>query len=81
LDGKKRCSCGDGCHSFGACLRGKRLRVVVGDSHEITSQWDSDLDRYEWAHRQGIQPASTMRDAVETAIAVSNATGVPYRAD
>lgn len=81
LDGDKRCSCGRGCSSFGACLRGKRLQFTDQAQRQITGDWDRHLDRYEWAVRQGIQPASTMREETEQAIAVSELTGTPYRAD
>jgi hypothetical protein len=80
-DGSKRCSCGAGCHSFGACLRGKNLHVVGGDAKAHNYEWDHHLDRYEYAVGQGIQPAGTTVEAVETAIAVSQASDVPYRAD
>lgn len=51
-----------------------------GQRH-ITSEWDTHLDRYQWAVSQGIQPHSTLREETESAIAISNATGVPFRAD
>jgi hypothetical protein len=53
----------------------------VGIAHEVNTDWDTHLDRYEYAVNQGIQPAGTLREQTEAAIAVSNATGVPYRAD
>lgn len=80
VDGKKRCSCGQGCVSFGACMRRKGLRLAVGNAHDENREWDSHLDLYEYARRQGIQPESTMREATELAIAVSEATGEPYQA-
>jgi hypothetical protein len=80
-DGTKRCSCGKGCPSFGACMRGKNLHTVVGDSKAANYEWDRHLDRYEYAVGQGIQPASTLAEDTETAIAVSQATDTPFRAD
>ena len=80
-DGTKTCSCGKGCHSFGACLRGKNIRTAVGPARDRNAEWDDHLDRYEYAVSQGIQPASTLREATNTAIAISEATGEPYRAD
>lgn len=80
-DGSKRCSCGRGCPSFGACLRGKNLHVVGGESKSVNHEWDHHLDRYAYAVSQGIQPEGTTVEAVETAIAVSRATDIPFRAD
>lgn len=81
LDGGKRCSCGAGCPTFGACMRRKGIQFTDAGQRRITSDWDTHLDRYEWAIRQGIQPTSTLREETERAIAVSEATGEPFRAD
>lgn len=62
-------------------MRRKNLRTAVGTRHDVVSEWDSHLDRYEYARNQGIQPAGTSIEATETAIAISEATGEPYRAD
>lgn len=80
-DGNKRCSCGGGCATFGACLRRKGIRVLDPAQRHVTSEWDTHLDRYAWAVSQGIQPAGTLREDTEAAIAISNATGEPFRAD
>lgn len=80
-DGQKRCSCGQGCPTWGACMRRKGLHYVDAGQRSITSDWDGHLDRYEWAVRQGIQPDSTLREETEFAIALSNETGTPYRGD
>lgn len=79
-DGSKTCSCDAGCRSFGACLRRKGLRYAVGAAHQTNHEWDEHLDRYEYARRQGIQPESTIREATERAIAISELTGEPYQA-
>lgn len=81
IDGDKRCGCGRGCGTFGACIRGKRLQLTDPGQQYITAEWDDHLNRYEWAVRQGIQPDSTLREETDFAIAVSEATGEPYRAD
>lgn len=80
-DGSKRCSCGNGCPSFGACMRGKNLHVLEAGAKANNREWDNHLDRYEYAVSQGIQPAGTTVEKVEAAIAVSQATDTPYRAD
>jgi hypothetical protein len=81
LDGNTRCSCGSGCPTYGACLRRKGIHIMDPGQRHITSDWDAHLDRYAWAVRNGIQPASTLREETEQAIAVSEATGEPFRAD
>lgn len=81
IDGAKRCSCGNGCPTFGSCMRRKRLQLTDPSQRRITSEWDRHLDRYAWAVRQGIQPDSTLREETDYAIAVSEETGVPYRGD
>jgi hypothetical protein len=49
---------------------------------DLTRQkkWDSDLDAYRDARRQGIQPAGTDRASVDRALAISNQTGTAYQA-
>lgn len=68
------------CESYAACLRQKAPRVAYCNSAggwDATTQktWDRDLAAYSDARAQGIQPASTKRDAVERAVAISNETG------
>ena len=61
----KHCGCGRGCLTFGACLRGKNIRL--GDLQGKTKPWNHDLDEYASARRQGIHPTSTNRADVELA--------------
>lgn len=73
------------CESYSACLRGKAPRVAYANSaggYDLTTQktWDRDLDAYRAARKEGIQPASTSRESVDRAIAISDATGTAYQA-
>lgn len=73
---KKGANCSSSCltknHStYGECIRAKGLQISphVNDSyHSGQSQWDKDLDHYESATRQGLQPEGTQRWQVDKAI-------------
>jgi phosphoglucomutase len=80
-------SCKEGGHtSYGQCLRSKRLSVTGLEStnpsftREASKAWDSELDLYASARRQGVQPASTKREHVEAAIEVSQQLQSPFDA-
>lgn len=73
------------CESYAQCLRGKAPRVAYCNSAngmDYTAQktWDRDLAAYKDARAQGIQPASTKRDAVNRAVAISNEVGKAWDA-
>jgi hypothetical protein len=80
-------SCKEGGHtSYGQCLRSKRLSVTGLEStnpsftREADKAWNSELDLYDAARKQGIQPASTKREHIEAAIEVSQITQKPFDA-
>lgn len=68
--------CSTGCPtqdhgSFGACLRAKNLQLSphVNDGYATKqTQWDKDLDHYEKAVDNGLQPSGTQRWQVDKAI-------------
>lgn len=73
------------CPSYAACLRAKGTKVAYCNSaggFDATEQkkWDRDLAAYKDARAQGIQPSSTKKDAVERAVAISDASGTAYQA-
>ena len=82
--------CTTGCRtkdhaSYADCLKAKSLRVAYCNSasgQDATAQkaWDKNLDAYREARKQGIQPSSTQRDAVDRAVAISDATGTAFQA-
>lgn len=73
--------------SWGECRRMNGLRIAYCRSatnprNDATAakKWDRELYMYQDARRQGIQPESTKRTAIEFANKVSNETGVAYGA-
>lgn len=78
-DGDKRCSCGAGHLTFGACLRSKNIRLgdVKGDG--VNKRWDDDLNAYASARKSGIQPSGIDRPSVDRAVRISDAAGAAFR--
>lgn len=85
-------SCSTGCpnpgshSSYGDCLRSKSTKVAYCNSaggSDATRQrkWDRELDRARALMSQGIRPDNTFGPALDKAERISDATGVPYRAD
>lgn len=85
-------SCSSGCPnpgshgSYGECLRSKSTKVAYCNSaggSDATRQrkWDRELDRARSLMSQGIRPDNTFGPALDKAERISDATGVPYRAD
>jgi len=57
--------------SYGECLRAKGIQLsphVNGDYGSRQKTWDKDLDHYESATRQGLQPVGTQRWQVDKAM-------------
>lgn len=78
-DGDKRCGCGLGHETFGACLRAKGVQVA-GPDHQHFVDRNRVLGRYQSAREQGMQPQSPMTRHVEAAVRKSDAAGEPFRA-
>lgn len=70
----KRCSssCRTKDHrTFGECMRAKNLQLSphVNDAYSVKqTNWDRDLDHYEKAVNNGLQPDGTQRWQVDKAI-------------
>lgn len=67
-------------------MRAKNVRVgycqsVKGLDFSAQKKWDKDLEAYASAKKQGVQPNSTKRAAVDRAMRASDRTGTAYRAD
>lgn len=83
-------NCSSGCRegghaTYGECLRAKHTRVgycqsVRGNDFTRQKRWDSRLQEYRRARRQGIQPDSTKLPDIRRAVDESNRTGVAYNA-
>lgn len=84
-----KCSSGcptQDCESFASCMRSKGAKVAYANSaggwdYSTQRKWDSELDNYRSAVAQGIQPDGTSQAKIDAAVAISDATGAPYRAD
>lgn len=78
-DPDKRCGCGRGCATFGECLRNKNLHIgsIMRPSYK---NFDTRLDKYTDARRQGVQPTSTKPKDVDLAMKLSQETGEAFRA-
>lgn len=67
--------------TYGECMRAKNLRVAdVGYTHSAKKH-HKELNAYEKARREGIQPQSTRAHHTEQAVRESDKSGTAYRAD
>lgn len=79
--------CSSGCptpgahKTFGECLRSKDLQLSNLQAKAYHKYNDGEIDAYADARRQGIQPETTKAADVTSAVMLSEATGVAYRAD
>jgi hypothetical protein len=73
--------------SYGQCLRYQGLAVTGLEStsssftRERSRKFDAELDAYEAARKEGIQPEGTSMKAIDSAKKISDQSGTPYRAD
>lgn len=73
--------------SYGECLASKRVATTgletTGPSFSTSrqKQFDRELDLYQSATSQGIQPPTTQTKDIRAALDMSDATGSAYRAD
>ena len=78
--------CSTGCPTkdhatFGECLRAKNLQIGDPTAHKFNTSQIKQIDNYIDARKSGMQPASVFKKDVDHARAMTEATGVPYRAD
>ncbi len=76
-DPDKRCSCGAGCATMGACLRGKNLNL--GDLRGADAAHEYELKSYRDARAQGVQPKSTRLKDTREAMRISERHGRAFR--
>jgi hypothetical protein len=77
-------NCRSGCsaqnhRSYSECCQG--LSINSGAVYSRDRAWNKELDSYDNAVAAGMQPAGTSQAKVDEAVRISDATGVPYRAD
>jgi len=66
-------------------MRSKGVRTLYANSvkgFDATKEknWNKELDAYESALRQGVQPEGTSKAKIERAMQISEATGVAFDA-
>lgn len=71
--------------SYGECLRDKGLSIQVevpgtGYSPAKNKAWDSRIDAYKDARRQGVAPAGTKRSQIDAAVRASDSAGEAFTA-
>jgi hypothetical protein len=81
-------SCRSGCPTqdhpnWGACARASQLRIghcqsANGIDRSQSKAWDSELDFFEAAAKDGIKPDGTTRQKTEFARDMSEISGVAY---
>lgn len=64
--------------SYSECARGLQINTGI-DRSQGQKSWDRELNAYESAVRQGIQPDGTTMAKVEEAVRISDASGVAYK--
>lgn len=73
--------------TYGECLRSKNVATTGLESTSPSfstdrqKKWDKELDLYESALKQGIQPEGTTTKRVREALDASDAMGSAYGAD
>lgn len=83
---KKGARCSSACQTkdhrtFGECMRSKSIRLTPNLSEtNVQKTWDRELDSYDSARRQGVEPRGTKQKQIDEAMATSEATGVAFRA-
>lgn len=79
--------CSSGCptpgehESWGSCIRSKRLQLADIEAHDNNQAIYRAQDNYRQAKMDGLQPEGVSPAEVARARAVTDHTGVPFRAD
>lgn len=85
-------SCASSCktqdhNSYGECLRSKRVATTGLETTNPSfatdrqKKWNKELDAYESAVKQGVQPEGTTMPKIQAAMEASEKTGIAYRAE
>jgi len=79
-------NCRSGCATrdhatWGECARASQLQVGDVQGRNTNRAWDYELDSYESAVRQGIEPKTTRLADTRAAVEFANTTGIgdPWR--
>lgn len=79
-------ACRTGCRTkdhanWGDCARAARMQLAPGETapgQYTTKSWDSELELYREARRQGIQPEGTTMPKIRAALDASDRLGRAY---
>jgi Tfp pilus tip-associated adhesin PilY1 len=70
--------------TWGDCLRASNIEMNAGDASSTKamskSKWNGELDAYQAARDQGIQPAGTRMGQIKAAVEASDKLGRAYDA-
>ena len=70
------------CESYRACYRNADIKTAAlnpdGFTVERERRWFGELDAYNQARKEGIEPDGTTQAAVDRARKISDLTGKPY---
>jgi hypothetical protein len=67
--------------SWGECVRAKRVQLADIEAHDNNTAIYRAQDNYRAAREDGLQPEGISPAEVAEARAITEMTGVPYRAD
>ncbi len=80
MSARKSKACTSGCRTkdhktWGECMRSKNLRVAPNLSEtNVQRAWDKELNSYESAVRQGVQPSGTKQHQIDAAMKEAEAS-------
>ena len=66
----------EGYGSWGAWVRSKRLSLTPVQGHQVALAWDAELNAYDSAVAQGVQPKTTKLCDSQAAVRVAQVTQV-----
>lgn len=73
------------CRSYGECCRNANIKTAALDPNGFTRErekrWFGELDAYNSARKEGIEPNGTTQHAVDEARRISDMTGKPYNGE
>ena len=82
-------NCRSGCllknhETYAECLQDASIQINSGDANSnktmTKKRWDAELNAYDRARKQGIQPAGTTMKAVAESLEASDKLGKPFDA-
>lgn len=72
------------CRNYGECCRRSNITTAALNpdfSRNREKRWNAELDAYNAARKEGIEPDGTTFAAIDRARRISDATGKPYNGE